>query len=135
MKYALVVLAAALAVTLAALGTIKNERDKLRAELAHMAAQSVIIEAQYKQKAKQINENHAKNMAAIARNYDAVASGLRDDAKKGTRHAAIIAKQCESERTRDAARMRTELLGIYAAVARYADELRVTGGACERWAE
>ncbi len=120
---------------LAALGTIKNERDRLRAELAHMAAQSAIIEAQYKQKAKQINEDHAKNMAAIARNYDAVVAGLRDDAKKGTRHATIIAQQCKSERARDAARVRAELLGIYAAVARYADELRVVGGNCERIAE
>ena len=135
MRYALVVIAAALVVTLAALGTIKNERDALRAELAHMAAQSAIIEAQYKQKAKQINEDHAKNMAAIARNYDAVASGLRDDAKEGTRHATTIAERCESERARDAARVRTELLGIYAAVARYADELRAVGGNCERIAE
>src|SRR5699024_7888323 len=118
-----------------ALGAVKNDRNKLRAELAHLAAQSAIIGTQYKQEAKQIHEDHARNMAAIARTYDAVAAALRDDAKKGTRQAAIIAQQCKSERARDGDRGRAELLGIYAAVARYADEHRVAGGACERWAE
>src|SRR5690554_5268383 len=133
MKYALVVLAAALAVTLSALGTIKNERDALRDELTTLKAQSALLAHQHEQKIKRANDDYAKNMASIASNYDAVIKRLRE--QSATSGAAAVAAECKSERGRDAERMRAKLLRIYATVAKYADELRVVGGNCERIAE
>lgn len=133
MKYVSVALAVALAVTLAALGTIKNERDALRHELTTLKAQSALIAQQHEQKTKRANDDYAKNMAVIASNYDAVIERLRE--QSAASRAPTVAAKCTSERDKDAARMRSELLRAYAAVARYADELRVVGGNCERIAE
>lgn len=133
MRYALAVLAVALVVTLAALGTIKNERDALRHELTTLKAQSALIAQQHEQKTKRANDDYAKNMASIASNYDAVIKRLRE--QSSTSGAPAVAAKCAGERDKDAARVRAELLRAYAAVARYADELRVVGGNCERIAE
>jgi len=43
-----------------------------------------------------------------------------------------VTASCEGERAATAARVRSELLGSLATVARYADELRVRGLACEK---
>ena len=133
MKYALVALAVALAVTLAALGTIKNERDALRHELTTLKAQSALIAQQHEQKTNRANDDYAKNMASIASNYDAVIKRVREQSTAS--RAPTAATECEGERDKNAARVRAELLRAYAAVARYADELRVVGGNCERIAE
>ncbi len=133
MKYALVVLAVALAVTLSALGAIKNERDALRDELTTLKAQSALLAQQHEQKIKRANDDYTKNMASIASNYDAVIKRLREQSADSG--APAVATECEGERGRDAQRVRAELLRAYAAVARYADELRVVGGNCERIAE
>jgi len=133
MKYALVVLAAALAVTLSALGTIKNERDALRDKLTTLKAQSALLVQQHEQKIKRANDDYTKNMAGIASNYDAVIKRLREQsAASGT---PAVATERKGERDKDAARMHAKLLRAYAAVAKYADELRVVGGNCERIAE
>lgn len=118
---------------LAALGTIKNERDELRAELTTLKAQSALLARQHEQKIKRANDDYAKNMASIAGNYDAVIKRLRE--QSATSGAPAVATKCKGERDRDAERMRAKLLRAYAAVARYADELRVVGGNCERIAE
>src|SRR5699024_8503998 len=118
---------------LSALGTIKNERDKLRDELTALKAQSALLVQQHEQKIKRSNDDYTKNMAGIASNYDAVIKRLRE--QSAVSGAPAVATECKSERDRDAERMRTELLRAYAAVARYADELRVVGGNCERIAE
>lgn len=133
MKYALVVLAVALAVTLAALRTIKNERDALRHELTTLKAQSALLAQQHAQKIKRANDDYTKNMVAIASNYDAVIKRVREQSTAS--RAPAVAAECKGERDKDATRVRAELLGAYAAVARYADELRVAGGNCERIAE
>lgn len=133
MKYALVVLSVALAATLAALGTIKNERDALRAELTTLKAQSALLAQQHEQKIKRANDDYTKNMASIASNYDAVIKRLRE--QSAASGAPDVAAECKSERDGGAARVRAKLLRAYAAVARYADELRVVGGNCERIAE
>ncbi len=118
---------------LAALGTIKNERDRLRDELTTLKAQSALLVQQHEQKIKRANDDYTQNMASIASNYDAVIKRLRE--QSAASGAPAVTTKCEGERARDAARVRSELLGIYAAVARYADELRVVGGNCERIAE
>lgn len=133
MKYVSVALSVALAVTLAALGTIKNERDALRNELTTLEAQSALIALQHEQKTKRANDDYTKNMAAIASNYDAVIKRVREQSTAN--RAPAVAAECKGERDKDAARMRAKLLRAYAAVARYADELRVVGGNCERIAE
>src|SRR5690554_6896275 len=114
MKYALVVLAVALAVTISSLGTIKNERDKLRAELTTLKAQSALLVQQHEQKIKRANDDYTKNMASIASNYDAVIKRLRE--QSATSGAPAVATECESERDKDAHRMRAKLLRAYAAV-------------------
>lgn len=133
MRYALAVLAVALVVALAALGTIKNERDALRHELTTLKAQSALLVQQHEQKIKRADDDYAKNMASIASNYDAVIKRLRE--QSAASRAPAVAAECAGERDKDAARMHAELLRAYAAVARYADELRVAGGNCERIAE
>ena len=118
---------------LAALGAIKNERDKLRDELTTLKAQSALLVQQHEQKIKKANDDYTKNMASIAGNYDAVIRRLRE--QSATNGAPSVTAERKGERARDAERMRAELLRAYAAVARYADELRVVGGNCERIAE
>lgn len=134
MKYALAVLAVALAVALAALGTIKNERDALRHELTTLKAQSALIAQQHEQNTKRANDDYTKNMASIASNYDAVIKRLRSAASSATTKTPVAAER-KGERDTDTHGMHAELLRAYAAVARYADELRVVGSNCERIAE
>src|SRR5699024_11568517 len=112
---------------------IKNNRDKMLTELITIKSNTAFMAKQNEQKIKSANDYYTKNMASIAGNYDAVIRRLRE--QSAASGAPAVATERESERARDAARMRTELLRAYAAVARYADELRVIGGNCERIAE
>lgn len=134
MRALVIALSLMLLFALAALGAIKNERDALRHELTTLKAQSALLAQQHAQKIKRANDDYAKNMASIASNYDAVIKRLRSAASSATTKAPAATER-KGERDKDAQRVRAELLGAYAAVARYADELRVVGGNCERIAE
>lgn len=133
MRALVIALSLMLLFALAALGAIKNERDALRHELTTLEAQSALIALQHEQKTKRANDDYTKNMASIASNYDAVIRRLREQSTAS--RAPTVATECAGERDKNAARMHAELLRAYAAVARYADELRVVGGNCERIAE
>lgn len=106
----------------------------LHDDLAEIRAASASYKKTIEQKIAQTEKTHEQAKTDIDSRYSAIINRLRQQQADNMR-AVAVTKSCESERAATAARVRSELLGSLAAVARYADELRVRGLACETISE
>lgn len=118
----------------AAVYLLHSQNTGLRAELVEIRAASDSYKKTIEKKIAQTEKEHEQAKADIDSRYSAIINRLREQQDNNVRTVTVTAS-CESERAATAARVRAELLGRIAEVARYADELRVAGGNCERIAE
>lgn len=118
----------------AAVYLLHSQNIGLRADIAEIRAASASYKKTIQQKIEKTEREHEQAKTDIDSRYNAIINRLRKQQADSVR-TVTVTKSCESERTATAARVRTELLGRLAAVARYADELRVRGLACEKIAE
>ena len=115
----------------AAVYLLHSQNTGLRSELAAARAASASYKKTIEQKIAQTEKEHEQSKTDIDSRYNDIINRLREQQANNVR-AVTITKSCESERAATAARVRSELLGSLATVARYADELRVRGLACEK---
>lgn len=118
----------------AAVYLLHSENIGLRSELAEVRAASASYKKTIEQKIAQTEKEHEQAKTDIDSRYSAIINRLREQQANNVR-AVTITKSCESERAATADRVRSELLGRLAEVARYADELRVRGLGCETISE
>lgn len=118
----------------AAIYLLHSQNIALRAEIAEMRAASASYKKTIQQKIAKTEKEHEQAKTDIDSRYNAIINRLREQQADNVRTATVTAS-CESERAATAARVRSELLGRLAEVARYADELRVRGLACETISE
>ncbi|MEM2002054.1 MAG: hypothetical protein QXT77_05370 [Candidatus Methanomethylicaceae archaeon] len=114
----------------AAVYLLHSQNISLRAELAEIRAASASYKKVTEQKIAKTETEHEQAKTDIDSRYSAIINRLREQQDNNVR-TVTIAESCESERDKAAERVRSELLGRLAEVARYADELRVVGLACE----
>ena len=110
---------------------LHNSNVKLRNELTAIKAASALYKQQQQAKLKQVEREHEQTTNDINSRYNDILKRLHDYENRPVR-TVTIAAQCESERNADAARVQSELLRKLAALARYADELKARGLACEK---
>ena len=115
----------------AAVWYLHNSNVKLRNELTAIKAASALYKQQQQAKIEQVEQEYEQAQSDINSRYNAIIERLRVQADQDKRRANLATAQCESERSADANRMQSELLRSYANVARYADELKQRGLACE----
>lgn len=115
----------------AAIYLLHSQNIGLRAEIAEIRAASASYKKTIEQKIAQTEKEHEQAKTDIDSRYNSIINRLRKQQNDSVRTVAVTAS-CESERAAAAARVRSELLGSLAAAARYADELRVRGLACEK---
>ena len=113
---------------------LHSQNTGLRAELAEVRAASASYKKTIQQKIAKTEKEHEQSKTDIDSRYNAIINRLREQQANNVR-TVTVTKSCESERAATAARVRAELLGRLAEVARYADELRVRGLACETISE
>lgn len=118
----------------AAVYLLHSENIGLRAEMAEIRAAGASYKKTIEQKIAQTEREHEQAKTDIDSRYNSIINRLREQQANNVR-AVTITKSCESERAATAARVRSELLGRLAEVARYADELRLRGLACETISE
>mgnify|MGYP006344455283 FL=1 len=118
----------------AAVYFLYSQNTGLRSELAEVRAASVSHKKTIEQKIAQTEKAHEQAKTDIDSRYSAIINRLRKQQADNVR-TVTATKSCESERAATAASVRSELLGSLAAVARYADELRLRGLACETISE
>ena len=118
----------------AAVYLLHSENIGLRAELAGIRSASAGYKETIEQKIAQTEKEHEQAKTDIDSRYSAIINRLREQQANNVRTVTVTAS-CESERDTEAARVRAELLGRLANVARYADELRINGLACETISE
>lgn len=118
----------------AAVYLLHSQNTGLRSELAEVRAASATYKKTIEQKIAQTEKEHEQSKTDIDSRYSAIINRLRKQQANNVRTVTVTAS-CESERAATAARVRSELLGRLAEVARYADELRVRGLACETISE
>lgn len=118
----------------AAVYVLHSQNTGLRSELAEVRAASASYKKTIEQKIAQTEKEHEQAKTDIDSRYNSIINRLREQQAANVRTVTVTAS-CESERAATAARVRTELLGRLAEVARYADELRVRGLACETISE
>ena len=106
----------------------------LHEDLAEIRAASASYKKTIQQKIEKTEQEHEQAKTDIDSRYSAIINRLRKQQADNMR-TVTATKSCESERAATAARVRSELLGSLAAVARYADELRLRGLACETISE
>lgn len=116
------------------LSVLINERNSLQKSLDYIKIESAAIEQIYIAEKQKVQDEYRQNMASIADNYSAVIARLRSEAA-GSDTKPPAPQGGKSEQGCRPDRMQAELLEWAANVARYADELRLVGGACERLAE
>ena len=133
-QFATVALGGIVLTLAAAVYLLHGQNIDLRAELAEMRAASASYKKTIEQKIAQTEREHEQAKTDIDSRYNDIINRLRQQQADNMRTVAVT-KSCESERAATAARVRTELLGRLAEVARYADELRVRGLACETISE
>lgn len=115
----------------AAVYLLHSENIGLRAELAEIRAANANYKKTIEQKIAKTEQEHAQSKTDIDTRYNDIINRLRQQQAANVRTVTVTAS-CESERAATAARVRFELLGRLAEVARYADELRARGLACEK---
>ena len=121
--------------TLAAAAYLLHSQNiSLRAEIAEIRAASASYKKTIQQKIAKTEKEHEQAKTDIDTRYSSIIDRLRQQQADNVRTVTVTAS-CESERAATADRVRTELLGRLAEVARYADELRMRGLACEEIAE
>ena len=113
---------------------LHSQNIGLRSELAEMRAASASYKKTIEQKIAKTEQEHEQAKTDIDSRYSAIINRLRKQQADNMR-TVTVTKSCESERAATADRVRSELLGRLAEVARYADELRVRGLACEAISE
>ena len=118
----------------AAVYLLHSQNIGLRAELAEMHAASESYKKTIQQKIAKTEQEHEQAKTDIDSRYNSIINRLREQQADNVRTVTVTAS-CESERAATAARVQSELLGRLAEVARYADELRVRGLACETISE
>lgn len=118
----------------AAVYFLNNQNISLRAEIAEIRAASASYKKTIEQKIEKTEKEHEQAKTDIDSRYSAIINRLREQQADNVR-TVTVTKSCESERAAAAARVRSELLGRLANVARYADELRLRGLACETISE
>jgi len=106
----------------------------LHDDLAEIRAASASYKKTIEQKITQTEREHEQSKTDIDTRYNSIINRLRQQQADSVRTVTVTAS-CESERAATAARVRSELLGSFAEVARYADEIRVRGLACETISE
>ncbi len=114
----------------AAVYLLHSQNIGLRSEIAEIRAASASYKKTIEKKIAQTEREHEQAKTDIDSRYNDIIKRLRQQQADSVRTVTITAS-CESERAATAARVRAELLGRLAEVARYADELRVRGLACE----
>lgn len=114
----------------AAVYLLHSQNISLRAELAEIRAASANYKKTFERKIAQTEQEHEQAKTDIDSRYSAIINRLREQQDNNVR-AVTVTKSCKSERAATAARVRAELLRRLAEVARYADELRLRGLACE----
>lgn len=114
----------------AAVYLLHTQNINLRAELAEMRAASASYKKTIEQKIAKTEQEHEQAKTDIDSRYSAIINRLREQQDNNVR-TVTVTKSCESERAATAERVRSELLRSFAEVARYADELRLRGLACE----
>ena len=118
--------------TLAAAAYLLHSQNiGLRAELAEIRAASASYKKTIEEKIAKTEREHEQSKTDIDSRYNDIINRLREQQANNVRTVATT-QSCESERAATAARVQSELLGRLAEVARYADELRVRGLACEK---
>lgn len=121
--------------TLAATAYLFYERNNALIEhIAALEATSIAYKKTIEQKIAKTETEHEQAKTDIDSRYSAIINRLREQQDDNVR-TVTVTESCESERVATAARVRSELLGSLATVARYADELRVRGLACEAISE
>lgn len=118
----------------AAVYFLHSQNTGLRAELAEIRAASASYKKTIEQKIIKAEKEHEQSKTDIDSRYNSIINRLREQQNNNVRTVTVTAS-CESERAAEAERVRSELLGRLAEVARYADELRVRGLACEKISE
>lgn len=115
----------------AAVYLLHSQNTGLRSELAEIRAASATYKKTIEQKIAQTEKEHEQSKTDIDSRYNDIINRLREQQANNVRTVTVTAS-CEGERAATAARVQSELLGSLAEVARYADELRVMGLACEK---
>lgn len=110
---------------------LHNQNIGLRAELSEIRAASASYKKTIEKKIAQTEKEHEQAKTDIDSRYNDIINRLREQQNNNVRPVTVTTS-CESERSAAAARVRAELLGSFAVVARYADELRIRGLACEK---
>lgn len=118
----------------AAVYLLHSQNIALRTEIAEILAASASYKKTIEQKIAETEQEHEQAKTDIDSRYNGIIDRLRQQQNDNVR-TVTVATSCESERAATAARVRAELLGRLAEVARYADELRVRGLACETISE
>lgn len=118
----------------AAVYLLHSQNIDLRAELAEIRAASASYKKTIEQKIAKTEKEHEQAKTDIDSRYNDIINRLREQQDNNVR-ANTTTSSCESERAATASRVRAELLGRFATVARYADELRARGLACETISE
>ena len=118
----------------AAIYLLHSQNTGLRADLAEIRAASASYKKNIEKKIAQTEKEHEQAKTDIDSRYNSIINRLREQQADNVR-TVTITKSCESERAATAERVRSELLGRLAEVARYADELRVRGLGCETISE
>lgn len=118
----------------AAVYLLHSQNIGLRAELAEMRAASASYKKVTEQKIAKTEKEHEQAKTDIDSRYSNIINRLREQQDDNVRTVTVTAS-CESERAAAAERVRSELLRSFANIARYADELRVRGLACETISE
>lgn len=113
---------------------LHSQNIGLRTEVAEMRAASASYKKTIEKKIAKTEQEHEQAKTDIDSRYNDIINRLRKQQADNVRTVTVTAS-CESERAATAARVRSELLGRLAEVARYADELRVRGLACETISE
>lgn len=118
----------------AAVYLLHSQNIDLRAEIAEIRAASASYKKTIEQKIAKTETEHEQAKTDIDSRYNDIINRLREQQDNNVR-TVTITESCESERAATAERVRAELFGRLAEVARYADELRVVGLACETISE
>lgn len=118
----------------AAVYLLHSQNISLRAEIAEIHAASASYKKTIEQKIAKTETEHEQAKTDIDSRYNDIINRLREQQDNNVR-TVTVTKSCESERAATAERVRAELFRSFAEVARYADELRVRGLACETISE
>lgn len=100
----------------------------LQQKISDIQAQSDTMVANHILRVTELTEKYESEKAAIYSRHNSIVASLREQSR---RKLPAVTRDCESEYRGRAERVYAELLGRYANVAKYADELKLTGGNCE----